>query len=186
MQPSEKQPSSQAFLDWYHPIHTSFARYCRSKSIDLMPTEDLMQETILATLSAFDKVKDKEKLLSYMIGVVNNIIKNHLRQKKFRATWNEQTIASITAKVKDPEITLDIQYLYQCIHQLKPKEKEAILLFEISGFSIKEISHIQESSTSAVKTRLHRARKALKELVAQDQGTRKLSERLAILSSILF
>lgn len=186
MQQIQKAPSSQDFLDWYQPIHTSFVRYCSSKSIDLMPTEDLVQETILATLAAFDNIKNKEKLLSYMIGVVNNIIKNHLRQKKFRATWNEETMATIAAKVKDPEIALDIQYLYQCIHQLKAKEKEAILLFEISGFSIQEISQIQQSSPSAVKTRLHRARKALKELVAQDSRPRSLSERLTIYASILF
>ncbi|WP_052594445.1 RNA polymerase sigma factor [Aureispira sp. CCB-QB1] len=186
MQEIKTTPSSQAFLEWYEPIHASFIRYCSSKSLDLMPTEDLAQEAILVTLSAFDRIRDKNKLLSYMIGIVNNIIKNHLRQKKFRATWNEQTMATIAAKVNDPEIALDIQYLYQCIHKLKDKEKEAILLFEISGFSIKEISVIQQSSSAAVKTRLHRARKTLKELVAKDKSPRSLSERLAVYASILF
>lgn len=186
MNTDKKSPTTKTFLDWYQPIHARFVRYCSSKSFDLLDTEDLVQETLLATLSAFDKIKNKEKLLSYMIGVVNNIIKNHLRQKKFRGIWKEETMTIVAAKVNDPELALDIQYLYQCIHKLKAKEQEAILLFEISGFSIKEISKIQQSSLSAVKTRLHRARKELKRLVAQDSNKRNLSDQLAIFASILF
>lgn len=182
----QQTPSAQAFLDWYQPIHAPFVRYCSSKSLNSLSTEDLVQEALLATLSAFDAIKDKEKLLSYMIGIVNNIIKNHLRKKKFQGQWNEERMATIAAKVTDPEIALDIQYLYQCIQKLSPKAQEAILLFEISGFSLKEVSKIQQTSVAAVKTRLHRARKELKRLVAQDNRKRSLSERMAIYASLLF
>ena len=183
---NHRTDTQTAFLNWYQPIHGPFIRYCSSKAFGLMSTEDLAQEAILATLSAFDKIQDKEKILGYMIGVVNNIIKNQLRRQKFRADWNEELLASVTAKVKDPETALDIQYLYKCIQQLNAKEQEAILLFEISGFSIKELSEIQESSEAAVKTRLHRARKELKKQLSGCNNKRKLSDSLALYASILF
>jgi predicted RNA polymerase sigma factor len=56
--------------------------------------------------------------------------------------------------------------IYLAISELKIKEKIALLLFEIGGFSIEEIRIIQkEKSASAVKSRLSRARAKLKRII---------------------
>ncbi len=53
--------------------------------------------------------------------------------------------------------------LYAALSELSVKERSALLLFEIGGFSIKEIALIQdERSLSSVKSRLSRARSRLK------------------------
>ncbi|HMT12635.1 MAG TPA: sigma factor-like helix-turn-helix DNA-binding protein, partial [Ignavibacteria bacterium] len=53
---------------------------------------------------------------------------------------------------------------------LTAKERAAILLFEIAGFSIEEIVTIQkERSLSAVKSRLSRARKKLKKQITEQE-----------------
>ena len=55
--------------------------------------------------------------------------------------------------------------------QLSNKERTAILLFEIGGFSIQEITKLQEEkSESAVKSRLSRTRKKLKEFMEASGG----------------
>lgn len=62
----------------------------------------------------------------------------------------------------------DNQWLVAALSQLEDKERSSILLFEIGGFSIKEITDIQkENSESAVKSRLSRTRKKLKEFMEQ-------------------
>ena len=43
--------------------------------------------------------------------------------------------------------------------------KESIVLFEITGFSIKEIVKIQDNSVSSVKQRLRRGRERLKQIL---------------------
>ena len=54
--------------------------------------------------------------------------------------------------------------LHQALATLSPKQRAALLLFEIGGFSIEEIATIQKAkSISAVKSRLSRTRQKLRE-----------------------
>ena len=152
------QSSHQAFLNWYEPVHESFVRFCRSRALGVLETEDLVQESILATLEAFNRIKDKEKILSYMIGVAANIVRNKKRKLKFRAQWDERLVNQLESLSPSPEVAADIHFLLKALERLPAKQREAIELFEISGFSIKEVSEIQESSEAATKTRLSRAR----------------------------
>jgi len=177
--------TKQAFLTWYQPVHEPFVKYCSSKCFGKISAEDLMQETILSTLTSFDQIKDKKKLLSYMMSTANNIIKNQLRRFKFSAPWDEDTMAHLESKGIDPELALDIQFLYSCIDRLQKNHKECILLFDISGFSIREISAIQQVSEQAVKTRLHRARKALKKLMSEEYSPSSIKSLLQVCSVIL-
>ena len=57
------------------------------------------------------------------------------------------------------------QDLYLALSKLPPKERSAVLLFYIQGYSVKEIADITDSTQSAVKTRLSRARSQLKTLI---------------------
>jgi len=178
-------PSKKAFLNWYQPIHEGFVRFCNTRSFGVMETKDLVQESILATLEAYDRIENKEKLLSFMIGVACNIVRNKKRRFKFRGEWNEQVMQELEAKTTNPEIAADIHFLLKAMNQLPTQQKEAIELFEISGFSIKEISEIQESSQSATKTRISRARKALRKSLQDSETKKSLSNALAAYANIL-
>jgi RNA polymerase sigma-70 factor (ECF subfamily) len=63
------------------------------------------------------------------------------------------------------EQQFEINDLYKCLNELDQVTSECIILFEISGFSIKEIMGIQNSSEAAVKQRLSRGRKQLLSLM---------------------
>jgi RNA polymerase sigma-70 factor (ECF subfamily) len=63
------------------------------------------------------------------------------------------------------EKEFEINDLYACLKELDQVTSECIILFEISGFSIKEIMGIQNSSEAAVKQRLSRGRKQLLSLM---------------------
>ena len=181
-----KANTNQEFLSWYEPIHGSFIRYCSTVSYGIIETEDLAQEAILATLQNFSRVKDKQKLLGYMIGVVRNIVSNQRRRKKFQANWDEELLEKLESQTPSPEVALDIHFLLKALDQLPEKQKEAILLFEVSGFSMKEISVMQDCSVSATKTRISRGRKKLQEALSEDNSKASLANRLAVFSSIIF
>jgi RNA polymerase sigma-70 factor (ECF subfamily) len=181
----DNNPHSE-FLKWYEPLHERFVRYCSSRAFALMETEDLVQESILQTLQAFYRLEDKQKLLGYMIGVANNLVRQAKRRLKFKGEWDEKVLEKLEGRTQDPEIALDVHYLLKAIQQLPEKQREALVLFEISGFNIKEISEIQTSSEGATKTRLSRARHQLKELLAEDGRPMPLAKRLAVYASILF
>lgn len=57
------------------------------------------------------------------------------------------------------------QELYSALQRLPDKERYAILLFYLEGYSIKEISGITDASQDAVKQHLSRGRKHLRNLL---------------------
>ncbi|HEX2535560.1 MAG TPA: RNA polymerase sigma factor, partial [Chitinophagaceae bacterium] len=58
--------------------------------------------------------------------------------------------------------------LQEALHSLTEKERAAILLFELGGFSLTEIQQIQgEKSLSAIKSRLSRTREKLRHKILQ-------------------
>lgn len=157
----DNNPHSE-FIKWYEPLHERFVRYCSSRAFALMETEDLVQESILQTLQAFYRLEDKQKLLGYMIGVANNLVRQAKRRLKFKGEWDEKVLEKLEGRTLDPAVALDVHYLLKAIQQLPEKQREALILFEVSGFSIQEIGTIQGDSEGAIKTRLSRSRKQLR------------------------
>jgi len=178
--------TNEAFLNWYEPVHSRFIRYCSTVSYGILETEDLAQEAIMATLQNYHRINDKKKLLNYMIGIVRNLVKNQRRRKKFQAHWEDDLLDQLESSTQDADVALDVHFLLKAMDKLPAIQKEAILLFEVSGFSMKEISVIQESSVSATKTRISRGRKLLKEQLSEDTRKTSLANRLAAYSTILF
>lgn len=173
------------FLRHYQPLHERFARYCRGRAFGITEAEDLMQEALLTALGRWERLRDKDKLLSYLIGIVNNLVRNQRRKRREAEPPTEAQMAELESQVGSAEIALDIQYLLKAMQQLPEQQRMALELFELSGFSIKEVAEIQHSSEGAVKTRLSRARKALQETLAEDGRRLTVAERLSIYASIL-
>lgn len=178
-------PAKSAFLHWYEPYHQRLVRYCSSRAFGVMDAEDLVQEAVLAALANWEKIKDKRKLLSYMFGVVNNQVRNHKRRSPFRGSLDEQRMHALESRLGDAETALDVSILLKAIEQLPSTQSEALRLFEWSGFSIREIAELQQVSEGAVKTRLSRARKTLKEMLAEDGRRLSVGQRLQIYATIL-
>jgi RNA polymerase sigma-70 factor (ECF subfamily) len=60
------------------------------------------------------------------------------------------------------------QKLYLALRTLPPKERSAITLFYLNGYSIKEIAVITETSEDAVKKQLSRGRDKLRQELKMD------------------
>ena len=178
--------TQEEFMNWYEAHHGAFSRYCSSRALGWMATEDLMQEAILATLKRFDELVDSGRRLAYLIGTVNNIVAKEYRRTKFRAPWDERLLDQLESRLHNPEAALDVQILLKTIENLPDEQGEALRLFELSGFSVKEIAAIQDCQPGAVKTRLHRARNRVRTLLEEAPQPRSFSNALATCLSILF
>ena len=152
----------------YEHCHDDFHRYCSALSYGQLETQDLVQEVLLAAYEHFDTIRKKEQFLYYLIKIARNKSINHWHKHKYKTTLLEQHTANLKAQGLTPEKALDIQLLYQLLAQLPPIQREAVILFEMCGFKMKEIAEIQGSSVSAVKTRISRGRKRLKELMRDE------------------
>ncbi len=178
----EKQ---KEFLTLYESVHDSFARYCHAKAYGIMEPEDLISESVLKALESFDKLRNKKAFLSFMFTIAKNIVNNKYRRAKFSGSYKEEHAHSIPDEGIDADTRLDVQILYQALDELPEKQKEALILFEISGFAIKEIAEIQKSGESAVKQRLKRGRAKLAEILKSDQLEKEpVGTRSTVLMSI--
>lgn len=160
-----KKEKQDYFLSLYEPIHDRFERFCRARVYGRMEYQDLMNDTLLIAFQKMDVIENKSSFLSFLIGISVRVLANHKRKKKEELIdfSNENEMNSITDLNADTTLSSDVQILYKAIAMLPQDQGECILLFEISGMSIKEIVKIQKCSESTVKQRLRRGRNKLKE-----------------------
>lgn len=157
----------QAFLKAYEACHEPFLRYCSALVYGKMNVEDLVQDVLLSAYQHFDKIEKKDQLLHYLIRAARNKSISNWRKTKYKAELLEGHAERLKSKEVAAETLLDIQLLYRTLDKLPEKQKDALILFEISGFSMKEIAIMQGSTEGAVKTKISRGRKKLKALLVE-------------------
>lgn len=152
-------------MSLYKPVHARFERFCKARVYGEMDFKDLMQEAVAVAFEKFDELKNKDAFLHFLFGISIRILSNSNRKIK-----EEQWAAGFeNHAVNDPEAEkqLEIEDLYKALGKLPEVQREALILFEISGFSIREIAALQESGEDAVKKRLSRGRQELAKLLSE-------------------
>ena len=129
-----------------------------------MDYRDLMNDSLLVAFEKIDQLKSPDAFIYFLFGISIRILSNKNKKKEEeRIHWETQL--SIKDPGNNPETQADIHFLYQALKQLPDEQRESIILFELSGFSIREIAEIQQAGESAVKQRLKRGREKLVELL---------------------
>ena len=160
-----KNKQQEHFLKLYEPVHDGFERFCRARVFGNMEYQDLMNDTLLIAYQKFDTLKSPTAFLSFLIGISVRILANHHKKKK-EDSWIESSDFDLQDVNANTERDAEVYMLYKALSLLSEEQRECIILFEISGFSIKEIMGIQKASESAVKQRLKRGRAKLIEILS--------------------
>lgn len=160
-----KVSKQEEFLALYEPIHDRFERFCRARVYGDMDFRDLINETLLVAFDKFETLRSKEAFLSFLFSISVRILSNNKLKKKERLLNSDDQIERIGDVNSASDVKTDIHFLYEALSELNSEQRECIILFEISGFSIKEIAQIQDSTESSIKQRLRRGRIRLSELM---------------------
>jgi RNA polymerase sigma-70 factor (ECF subfamily) len=155
----------EQFLKLYEPIHDRFERFCRARVYGDMDYRDLMNETLLVAFDKFESLRSKEAFLSFLFGISIKIIGNYHQKRKTERFHEKDKVMNIRDLNANAQREADVYFLHEALTQLPEDQRECLILFEISGFSIKEIMEIQRSSESAVKQRLKRGRIKMHEIL---------------------
>ena len=125
--------------------------------------DDIAQEALIKAYLARDKIRNDEKLCAWLYRIAYNTFLDHQR-----SGWNRRTDLDAAEQMPGglrADDAFQYQELYAAIGTLPLKEKSAILLFYVSGYSVKEIAKITGSSQLAVKQQLSRGRSKLREIL---------------------
>ena len=151
----------ERFLEHYQPVHKQFERFCRARAFGDMPYQDLMNDTLLIAYRKIDTLQNKKAFLSFLIGIAIRVLSNASKKRRPLTGVDEFIFNNHADTTPTIDKKFEIEMLHKALSYLPEQQREALILFEITGYSIKEIMKIQNSGASAVKQRLARGRKEL-------------------------
>jgi len=147
---------------------------------------DVVQEAFLAAYKAINKFKAEAKFSTWLYRIVINHTKNRLKQRQ-SLTRHESTSMDESADIQggcaaclsaasngNPGEQMEQrereEHVQKCITALDIDYREVLVMRDIQGFSYEEIRDILQIPDGTVKSRLSRARLALKDCLIKVIG----------------
>ncbi len=140
---------------------------------------ELAQEAILQTYLSLDQLRDNARFKSWLYGITLNVCRTYMREQKADfvsleslsgGAWHNVPGLLDSVDVVDPQAIAEERELHAlvlyAIQHLSPKERATTLMFYYEQLTLEEIVTILGISVVAVKGRLYRARKQLRERLA--------------------
>ena len=126
--------------------------------------DDIAQEALIKAYLARDTIRKNERLGAWLYRIAYNTFIDHQRSLRTHANIEE---ADMLMADSAADGSFEYQELYSALRTLPPKERTAILLFYLKGYSVREIADIVHGTEAAVRQQLSRGREQLKNKLKQ-------------------
>jgi RNA polymerase sigma-70 factor (ECF subfamily) len=140
---------------------------------------DVVQEAFLSAYRAIGKFRGEARFSTWLCGIVLNHARSHIKQQAARSRREAGSLADpaaakdgsfvngacsreepVVERLEKRELGAKVQ---ECIGLLDGEQREVLILRDIQGFSYDEIGVLLKLPEGTVKSRLFRARNALKD-----------------------
>ena|ERR671919_2811466 len=161
----------------YRQVYTLAARLVG----DRHEAEDVAQEAYLRVHRSLRTFRGDSSFQTWLYRIVANTAMTHLRKRgRFGDLADEPETVLRLADSGPPEGEVDTDHVRVALNALPDAQRVILLMKDAYGFSCREIADEMGVSEGAVKVRLHRARRRLKDsLYGQAQGGhRQVRDRL--------
>lgn len=148
----------ERFLLLLDPVYDGLCRFARAMTRDREEARDLVADTLLVAWEGFDRLRDDLAFQSWLFTIARRSMHRGRRRRERFTEFDRELAEQIPDPGATRECTSDVERLYQTLARLPEQQREALVLFEISGFSIEEIRQLQGGTISGVKGRLRRGR----------------------------
>jgi RNA polymerase sigma-70 factor (ECF subfamily) len=150
---------NELFLRYKQPIYGFFRR----RTADPAHAEELAQEAFLVLLRAASRYQPRALFRTYLYAIAFKILRAHRRKAAFRATF-----LGHPKSLPDPakqDTTESGLWVRRAVAKLDPLDREILLLREFEQLSYAEIADLLALPINTVRSRLFRARTALRNLL---------------------
>jgi RNA polymerase sigma-70 factor, ECF subfamily len=156
---SEPSSVAQAYREYSHQV-AWWASRLGGPEVD---TEDIVQEVFLVVNRRFDGFRRESSFATWLFGITRKVVANHLRRLRVRSSERNPSAATLSPVNPTPDAELErrqaAQLFYEALDRLAEKYRTVLVLFEVEGMSVQEISDLCHAKLSTVKVQLARARK---------------------------
>jgi RNA polymerase sigma-70 factor (ECF subfamily) len=134
--------------------------------------DDAAQDGFLAALKALERYDPSRPFGPWLLRIVANAASDRRRRLKVRAT--DQIPAETLTREPGPDQVTDRHAfnaaLEKALAQLPTRQRIAVVLFDVEGYSHREIAQVVNVSEGTVRSDVFHARRALRELLAVWKG----------------
>jgi RNA polymerase sigma-70 factor, ECF subfamily len=149
---------TELFARYHRPLFGFFRR--RLNHAADTRAEDLTQDTFVVVLRATERYQPRALVRTYLYGIAFNLLANERRRQLRDAPHSSPPPERGTT----PD-TADVVWIRQALAKLELSEREILMLREYEQLSYAEIAELLELPINTVRSRLFRARMALKGLL---------------------
>jgi RNA polymerase sigma-70 factor (ECF subfamily) len=165
---------SELFLRYKQPLYGFFRR----RVADQAQAEELTQDTFFAIVRASSRYEPRALFRTYLYAVASKTLRSYRRKTALRATLFGDEVGSRQPAFETPA-DADL-WVRQAVAKLERLDQEILLLREFERLSYAEIADLLRLPLNTVRSRLFRARMALRDLLATSapkSSPTKLAER---------
>lgn len=153
--------------------------FCRSVTRNLEEAQDLYQDTFLKLYEIGDRLVTLNNPKSYLMGIAVNLYRNEKRKLSVRrrivGVWQSveemDTDIPEDARLLEEEVVAreECRMVRSAVQSLADKYRLPVLLFYMEELSLSEIAAVLRLSEGTVKSRLHRAKRILQQMLMEKQ-----------------
>ena len=155
--------SSDAFTELFSRYKQPIYGFFRRRVAESAQAEELTQETFYALLRAATRYQPRALFRTYLYAIGFKILRAYRRKAAFRATFfGHRNSAPDPSKRDATESGL---WVRRAVEKLEALDREILLLREFEQLSYAEIADLLQLPMNTVRSRLFRARTALRNLL---------------------
>ncbi len=155
--------STHAFDELFSRYKQPMYGFFRRRVAESTQAEELTQETFIALLRAAARYEPRALFRTYLYAIGFKILRAHRRKAAFRATFFGQRNSTPDPSKRDA--TESGIWVRRAVEKLESMDREILLLREFEQLSYAEIADLFQLPLNTVRSRLFRARTALRNLL---------------------
>lgn len=127
---------------------------------------DVLQEVGVKAFRGIRRLKDPGSLRPWLYRITHGIAVDRIRRNISRERAEEVLIEEFQESAEPSFAEEDSAALHQALDEIGPKHREVLVLHFLEDFSMTEIAEVVGCSEGTVKSRIHYAKKAMKEILS--------------------
>lgn len=143
--------------------HETLWRYVASMVSEPDAVAEILQDGWLRILQGISRLENPSRLRPWLFSIVRRAFLDRLRGQYRQPDVEPLDEEPPSPRVEDFLAFEDLTHLREALATLPPDDRETVALFYLRELELKEVASVLDVPVGTVKSRLHRARRQLKQ-----------------------